>query len=564
MSVARVVWCFLPLTFAFLVIVYLEEKINRWFAPFSGYGATRTQASGGRAVAGAPGPAAAARQRRDRARYRIVLDPGHGGRGERRSATGGDGWDPVTGEFLISYMNGGSRLAHGITYAEHEIALALGRRIKLWLDRTADEATWPAFEALVRRYQEHAKSTVKRVDLRCVLTREHSYLDHPDAASPDVNKHFRLFDSPDTLPAAPGIPMFPGRLSRAAALAGDLFVSLHVNDSVNGSLRGPTALFVPPFEFYDSIRQMVTGARPWVDLRPSPYFTYWSAVRHPRNRRDEIADDATRYFLEGSGSGSGSAAATAVAAGRRPMGRHNRIQWAYRDPRPPEQVALAGPFAGAFWDRERGKHEAFRRSGGPEEVGGDNLFAGQQLIRFMRHALWRDFMARGRDALPAVMRPLFEARNRDRERNRERERDRDPEPSRAPGRGDAGAGAAAPPAPVPMMPTADVYLGRHAPPLCSDWLVALYSNSVVAYLEVAYLSNPADLWLLDNRLDLMAEGIAVGIYSLFAGLKVKDLPGLPPPRGTRLEWEKYADLPGGRTYPEIARASAAAAAAVVP
>lgn len=527
MSLARVIWCFVPLALSFLFVVFLEEKINRWFAPFSGASPAAVRASPG----AGPSPAPKKARRSERTRFKVALDPGHGGRGEPRRPTMGDNWDSAAGEFLGSYLNGGSRTVNKITYTEHEIVLALGKRLKLLLDKTTDDAKWPEFEAVVKRYSDLTKASVKRVWIEAKLMRESSYLDHPDAANPNVNKHFRLFDAPDAFPWTPGAPLFPGRISRINQTGADLLVALHANDSFNTSLRGSTALFVPPYPVYDLIRQASLNQRSWDDFRNTPYYTYWSYTKLPSRRREELAEDMTRYFLDGVTGG-------AKGTGHQRTGRADRVQWRYRQDPPVERADLAGRFEGPYWERERSIYEGYRRNAGPEEFGGDNLFAGQELTRYLRYALWQDFLKKP-GPLPFPAQPV---------RASAPKVDPDAPP---PGSAAAAATGLATSYGLPFPP--DAYLGRHAPPLCSDWLVSLYTNSVAAYLEVAYLSNPADLWLLDNKLDVIAEGIAVGIYSLCAGLKTKDLPGLQSPRGIPVDWDRYLDAPTAKSYFEMAR-----------
>ena len=526
MSLARVLWCFVPLAISFCLIVFVEDKINRWFAPFSG-------ASPAVILASAQSSAAPGKHRphSNRDHFKVLLDPGHGGRGEPRGTVHGDNWDPALGEFLTGYLNGGSRTVNRITYTEAEIVLALGKRVKLWLDKTQDDKKWPEFEALIRGYQDMQKMPVRRVWIDCKMTRDSSYLDHPDAANPNVNKYFRLFDGPDTLPATPTTPTFPGRLSKLNATAADLMIGLHANDSINPGLRGNTALFVPPYQIYESFRQVLIGQKPWDDIHNSPYFTYWSFSKPPGSRKPEMLEDVSRYFLDG-----GAGSAHSHNASQR-VGRADRTQWHYRSQTPVEHHDLKDKFDGPYWERERSVFEGYRRAGGPEEIGGDNLFSGQELVRFIRYALWRDFLKKP-GPLPFPAQPVHQGRAAAVDPDA-------PPPGQAGGTGLLTTyGASFPP---------EAYLGRHAPPLCSDWLISLYTNSVAAYLEVAYLSNPADLWLLDNKLDVIAEGIAVGVYSLLSGLKVRELPGLASPRGAPVDWDRYYETPWGKSWFEMAR-----------
>ncbi|MBI4861572.1 MAG: hypothetical protein HY815_15115 [Candidatus Riflebacteria bacterium] len=499
----RVVWCFVPLALSFILIMTLEDKMNGWFAPF----AVPTPkpagtARGPSAATAAQSPVQDVRTPWTRTTYRVLIDPGHGGRAERRSATTGDNWDQGLLEFML-------------------------------LDKTANESSWPEFEATVRRYQELSKSPVRRIRLSASLSRENSFLDHPDAMDRNINKHFRLFDSPDSFPATATTPLFPGRMSKVNAVSADLVLGVHINSSAAASARGPTALFVPPFAFYEEIRQMAIGVKPWKDLRQSPYYQCWSPARGGGDRRGEIVGELTRYYLDSV------AGASAEARRSRVLGRRNHVMWSYRDTAPASISNLGDRLAGPYWERERSAFEAFRRAGGPEEMGGDNLYAGQELTRFMRYALWKD-RSEGGNRLPPDTAQYGGA---DGFRPRPPARKAHPSDSAAERTRPTTSGAGSP----------DDYLGRHQMPLASDWALPLYTNAVVAYLEAAYLSNPADLWLLDNKLDVMAEGVAVGIYSLCAGLKVKPVPAVVLPRGYRIDWERYDNAAPGKSYTELSR-----------
>ena len=180
--------------------------------------------------------------------------------------------------------------------------------------------------------------------------------------------------------------------------------------------------------------------------------------------------------------------------------RQNDIGWAYRAEKRPKTrtKSLKGPFSGKFWDRERSDFERRRRSGGFEGYGGDNLYAGQELVRFMRSSLWRDYAASPK----AKENELTERQ----------------------------------------------YLGRTHRPTAADWAVPLYSNAVVAFLEIGYLTNKRDFWILRNKLDVIADGLAVGVYSLFAGSKSIEIPKTSfKPRGRAIEWSAYG-AKDGTTY----------------
>jgi hypothetical protein len=170
--------------------------------------------------------------------------------------------------------------------------------------------------------------------------------------------------------------------------------------------------------------------------------------------------------------------------------RYNMFQWSYNDPKGWEKTARKHrpntPYSyhyktikphGKFWDRERSKYEEFRRSKGPEGYGGDNAYASYELIRFIQYNL---------------------RMNGDRDRQ--------------------------------LVP------GK---PYVSIWIVPQHVNAICAYLELGYLIRWRDRVRLTKKQNEIAEGLAVGIYSLFTGIRIKKsrLPYLP--KGKKLNLKKY-------------------------
>jgi hypothetical protein len=168
--------------------------------------------------------------------------------------------------------------------------------------------------------------------------------------------------------------------------------------------------------------------------------------------------------------------------------------------------------------------ERRRRGGGLEGHGGDNLYAGQELVRWLRYGLWREIVA---------SEPKLTA----------------PDPKQK-GARRLGSG---------------LYLGPRRKPTAADWAVPLYANAVTAFLELGYMTNRKDFWLLRNKLDAMADALAVGIYSLRVGAKAQPLAGLAEaPRGRPVDWRAYRRQDGSWYFDEARVAPAVAVAAAFP
>jgi hypothetical protein len=170
--------------------------------------------------------------------------------------------------------------------------------------------------------------------------------------------------------------------------------------------------------------------------------------------------------------------------------RYNMVTWAYNDDPGWEEAARRHPGGtkyartyrdaiahGKFWDREASPYEAYRRDGGEEGYGGDNHYASCEIIRYIMMSLYQDNY----------------------------------------------------PYPHP----------QPAKPYISIWTLALHLNAVTAFFELGYLRRPADRYILLRKQDEIAEGIAAGIYSLLAGMKPKNGVLRYPPKGKRIDLEKY-------------------------
>ena len=75
-------------------------------------------------------------------------------------------------------------------------------------------------------------------------------------------------------------------------------------------------------------------------------------------------------------------------------------------------------------------------------------------------------------------------------------------------------------------------------------------NAISAYIELGYLDRKWDRDVLLHRQDEIAEGIAVGIYSLFAGLGEVKGDFKYKAAGARLDLDKYK-MTDDRTYFDI-------------
>ncbi len=413
--------------------------------------------------------------------FDVVIDPGHGGRYEPARGYSGDHWDPFSKTFLLPYNFGAS--SSGIY--EHEWTLHTAKKVEEILNLTHTDAGFIEFCKIVQKYADISSSKIKKVRINTHLTRRHSWEDDPEKNSPNVNKKYRLFDSPDSFSGGakgkPSEKLYPGRISFINQLSPDLVVCLHNNSSPNRNVRGFSSVIVPHFDFFSNINGIITNgignvAPNDVKVNEPKYKKVASFItsvitRHEKIDVKTIISDTATYFT-------GFRAFTQKFIGL----RYLMVTWRYNT------SSLFTSFM-LFFMRENSIYENYRRSGGPEGYGGDNFYSSEEIIRFIRAALWNDLKSSNAS---------YAARTNPEE-----------------------------------------YAGEHASPFVSDWAIPLHVNAITSFIEIGYLSNAKDRKMLKEKQAVIAESIAVGIYSLLAGLKPVKLEGIESPRGAAIDFAKY-------------------------
>ncbi|MCB1174131.1 MAG: N-acetylmuramoyl-L-alanine amidase [Leptospiraceae bacterium] len=412
--------------------------------------------------------------------HTVVIDPGHGG---VQKSTPDDKWDPIQKRYLGSYLSGMSTEVNGKRVYEHIEVLKLARRLHVWLELTHTDQGWREFLALLKKFSD--QKSFQRIYFDSSLTRTDSWLDHElDADDPDVNAPYRLYDYPDSKSGQ----MQPGRISRINQLEPELIVSLHNNPAGSGHSGGMAAVLAPAWGTFALIRKIDEGQEPEIRFLRTPWAQTW-LITDPGWSVFQAARADTWVYFHGYRT-------TADGSPDRSKNRgirQNMVQWSYAD-KPgweakynPDQ---RGPYAirhadfqasGPFFDRERSRFESWRRSGGPLGYGGDNHYASDELMRFAQY---------GFRTLAKELRT-------------------------------------------------DGAIGPINPPYTSTYSLPTFSNAIVAYLEIAYLNRKRDRQLMTAYREELAQSLAVGIYSLFAGLELKPRAWPFVPDGSAINFEKY-------------------------
>ena len=402
--------------------------------------------------------------------YRVMLDPGHGGKAYGNKSKHGDRYDVLSQKYLAHFD-------YGVRYKnleEHAIVYSIALKVKNILDLSLPGGDFVKFKNIINRFTDEnpgriiIKSKLSRIDSRIKIS------------GADPNGPFRLYDYPGA-----GGQMLYGRISRINAFKPHLVVSLHLDYRPPAHFQGINPVITAPYSLLEKGLKYLKG-----EIKDKAFFyksgyTDWFIESTKRTDFRWFLKDVSVYFT-------GYPVDNFIKMV--PEGfsgyRNNMVMWKYRD-LPGWEIPAFNHSSGTryslnyndislqgrFWDRERSHYEKFRREEGEEGFGGDNLYACREIIRYILFSL-----------------DLKKIRHHTQK------------------------------------------LGN---PYISVWSVPLLVNAVAAFIELGYLYKNPDRLILTKKQDEIAEGIAVGIYSLLAGLKPKEAKFKYPPKGKRVDLEKY-------------------------
>ncbi|MBL8033656.1 MAG: hypothetical protein JNJ69_08150 [Leptospiraceae bacterium] len=440
--------------------------------------------------------------------YRVVLDPGHGGRDLIPHTLYGDKFDRRLGTYLDKFREGARHKGVWELEVMHDIAA----RAKAILDLTQTAEGKEKFRKILAKYgkplaQEGAGGCVAKDGLcaqspgiqpiEAFISRPAGYYENYFENRDDVNAPFRLYDYPDQKTGA----LKPGTISRINALEPELVITLHLTHTEAPSVGGMATVITPGYKTYELAHRYVRGGLgERTAIRGKLAASAWN--------RWFISDDRYKTFS----SFMADAFIYYIGFWCKPDGvstdfqkfrgyRHNLVQWAYADSdsiveslygkkgeRYATSLAAFEP-KGPFWEREQAEPESWRRERGPEGYGGDNHYAGMEVLRFTRKA----FVANGFDS-----------------------------PATAP---------------------------KILKPYISTWAVPTYVNAVAAFVELAHTTSKRDHLRMAKYRHIYAEGVAVAAYSLLYGLDVREANGFP--KGDAIDLARYQNLAGGNYFKRV-------------
>lgn len=423
--------------------------------------------------------------------YRIVVDPGHGGSKQTPPEIYGDKFDTVSGRYLEPYKNGASYK----NLTEMQIVMDIGSELKKILDLTKTKKGFKKFKSYIRLFSNSEAPWIK---LDATLSRHDSYNNRKFREKDDKNADYRLYDYPDFATGK----MKLGRLSKINLLKPHLVVSLHINDmgsKKNSDKGGMGVVLSPSYQTFETLKSISEKKIEPIEFLKSPW-SHWMIFQGNWSRLENAIADAWIYFHGYWPNKSGDKTDLTRFEGF----RQNMVTWKYKDDEGWESRVgkFEGPYAldhklfratGRFWDREREKPEIMRREGGEEGFGGDNHYAGMELLRFLQYGLRLQVNTNDSYSQPN---PILK-------------------------------------------------------PFISTYSLPMLINAISAYLELGDIRSDRDMYFLTNKKKKVAICLAVGIYSLFQGLEIKDQDFKYIPKGNRIEFEKYITKTGVSYFEDV-------------
>lgn len=368
---------------------------------------------------------------------------------------------------------------------EHELVYEIAIKTKHILDNCAPGSDFSKFRSILLRYTD--KEPI-RIYIETHISRGPSENREEILKREDPNAEFRLYDYPSKAGT-----IQQGRISRINSQKPHLVVSLHMTKEYSIDYRGLSPVIAAPHSIlYEGLLYLQQKITQKDFFFKSPY-AEWFSESAQKNQFHWFLSDVSSYFTGYPLTKDGK-----IDINNFKGYRYNMVTWTYSDPLGWEDVARTHPkgtqyassFAdfvvtGKFWDREKSIYERYRRENGEEGFGGDNMYASVEIIRYILYSLH----LHGEDHPHQKL----------------------------------------------------------TKPYISTWSVPLLVNAVAAFIELGSVANNRHRYLFTQKQNEIAEGIAVGIYSLLGGISLKknSFPYLP--KGKRIEFEKYT-LPNGKSY----------------
>lgn len=371
---------------------------------------------------------------------------------------------------------------------EHKLVYSIAVKTINLLSQCSKEGDFEKFKIILKKY---TNSSIKKIFIKTYISRDNALSDEQIKNTEDPNAAYRLYDFPDT-----SGNMVKGRISKINELKPHLVVSLHCAQSAPPEYLGMNGIIIPPYNVLKKGLLRLQTEETWKKLNDNNLLTSWFRISTRIPYKFYYYKDCAQYFTS-YGITKNYMFDTTDYHGY----KYNMITWKYHDkPLWDLEADKHSDYSryslnfntfreeGNFWEREQSAYEEYRRGSGFKDFGGDNHFATYEIIRYILFSLNKN------EKIPK---------------------------NKIPGK-----------------------------PYISTWSVPLFINAISAYIELGYLDRKWDRETLLYRQDEIAEGVAVGIYSLLTGVSINKDKFRHKPSGKPIDLEKYT-IRKGESYFDI-------------
>jgi len=371
-----------------------------------------------------------------------------------------------------------SYFAEGAHYKglyEHKIVYSIAKKVEKLLSHCSESGDFSKFKKILNKY---SKSDHKKIIIETKMSRKASVERAAAKKISDPNGPYRLYDFPDKKGE-----LLKGRISKINQFKPHLVVSIHCAKTAPPDYVGMNAVVVPP---YNVLKNGLDNLKKGNIVSPSSSWSMnsWFRGRRGMSRKRAFYEDVVLYFT-----GFGLQRNYKTDRDNFRGYRYNMVHWNYADKenwfkkaKEHKKNTRYGEYKyfkpeGKIWARESSKYEGYRRGTGFNDFGGDNYYASNEILKYI---------------FTSLSKKGYKSKKK--------------------------------------------YAGK---PFVSVWSVPLLVNAISAYIEIGYFDRKWDRKVMTRRHDEIAEGIAVGIYSLFAGMKDVKSPEYIKPKGKSIDFEKY-------------------------
>ncbi len=347
------------------------------------------------------------------------------------------------------------------------------------------------FEQFKKILKKYTDSNIKKIYIETLISRGESLTEDKIKNSDDPNADYRLYDFP-----GPDGDMIKGRISKINEYKPHLVVSLHLAKSAPSDYKGMNGIIVPPYNVLKKGLLRLQSEDTKRNLNDNDILRSWFKESNKVSYRYAFYKDSAQYFTS-----YGLTKNFKTDIDDYTGYKYNMVTWKYSDKpfwdieaeKHPSNTRYSSDYnsfreEGSFWEREKSVYEEYRRGTGFKDFGGDNYHATYEIIKYVLFSL-----------------------------------------------NEAGAGKK------------DKVPGK---PYVSTWSIPMLINAISAYIELGYLDRKWDREVLLYRQDEIAEGVAVGIYSLLSGLDNIKGNFRHKPSGKLIDLNKY-NITKDETYFDI-------------